>query len=131
MLVFSDVSYGFRGSCVTQRPLEGLNAGGPVANVSHEPLAILSWAFKGLQMRWPVVDKGAFAIMATLLQMAYLFWDGAHIFCDHRNLAHILHPEACAVPTTSKARAQRLQRWSAFLRQFRYTIIHIPGEQNL
>lgn len=56
-------------------------------------------------MRRPVEDKEAFAIVATLLRLPYLLWDGARIFCDHRDLAYVFHPEACAVPTALKATA--------------------------
>ena len=55
-------------------------------------------------------------------------WNGIHIFTDHRNLAYIFDPEAY-VTSVSKALAQRLEGWKGVLRQYRYTICHIPGDR--
>lgn len=62
-----------------------------------------------------MVDKEAYAIVSAFLRLPQMFWDAAHLFCNHWNLTYIFHSEACALPTMSKATAQRLQRWSAFL----------------
>lgn len=48
VLIFLHVSDRFWGSCVTQVSLEELNAGGPVADMSHEPLAFLSGGIQGI-----------------------------------------------------------------------------------
>lgn len=75
-----------------------------------------------------MVDKEAYAIAATFfLRLSHLLWDGGYIFCDHRKLAYIFSPEACAVSIALKATAQRLQLWSAFFGQFKHTIVHIPA----
>ena len=44
-------------------------------------------------------------------------------------MAYILRPSAPGL-TTSKAAAQRLQGWAAYVGQFQYRIEHIPGTQN-
>ena len=119
----------FWGSCVTQVPSEELERDVSVEEMHHEPLGFLSGVFKGSQLRWPTVDKEAFAVVSTFRRLAYLLWDGATIFCDHRNLAYILHPGAAGA-TTSKTAAQRLQGWAAYIGQFRYRIVHIPGARN-
>ena len=56
-------------------------------------------------------------------------WDGANIFCDHRNLAYISSPQSCGV-TLSKAAWQRLAGWRVCMSQFNYVIQHISGEDN-
>ena len=96
----------------------------------HEPLGFVSGAFKNAQLRWPIVDKEAFAIVSTCRRMEYLLWDGFVVYCDHRNLAYLFHPGATGVPP-SKIATQRLQGWSAYLGQFRYTVVHIGGAENV
>ena len=58
-----------------------------------------------------------------------MLWGGVHIFTDHRNLTYIFNPEAC-VTSVTKAMTQRLENWKAVLGQYRYAIVHIPGERN-
>ena len=128
VLMFPDASDRFSGSCVTQVPSDEMAQGLPVGEMSHEPPGFVSGAFKGSQLRWSTVDKEGFAIVSTFKRLDYLFWNGVNIYCDHRNLAYICRPAATGV--TSKAAAQRLQGWSAYIGQFRYTIVHIPGARN-
>lgn len=40
----------------------------------YEPLACLNGAFIGSQLRWPVVDTQAFAVVSTLMRLTYMFW---------------------------------------------------------
>ena len=90
--------------------------------MTHEPLAFRSVTFKGSQMRWAKIDKEGFAIVITFRRLEHCLWNGAHIFIDHRNRAHIVDPEAC-VTSVSKALAQRLEGWKCVLGQYRYTTV--------
>ena len=108
VLMFTDASDSFWGDCVTQVPEEGLWSEMPVAEMSHEPLGFVSGAFKNAQVRWPVIDKEAFAIISTCRRLQFLFWGGFCVYCDHRKLAYIFHPGATNMPP-SKIAEQRLQ----------------------
>ena len=76
------------------------------------------------------MDKEAFAIVSTCRRLEYLLWEGFAVYCDHRSLAYIFHPGATSVPPTKMA-AQRLQRWSAYLGQFKYTVVLLAGTENV
>ena len=108
VMVFPDASDLFWGSCVTQVPSAEVDSNMPVEEMSHEPMGFLSGAFKGPQLRWPTVDKEAFAVVSTFRRLAYLLWDGAKVYSDHRNLQYILHPGGPG-PTVSKQAGQTLQ----------------------
>ena len=129
VLMFPDASDLFWGSCVTQVPAEEMRRDVPVEEMSQEPLGFVSGVLKGSELRWPTVDKEAFAVVSTFKRLDYLLWNGVDIFCDHRNLAYIFHPGATG-KSPSKAAAQRLQGWGAYIGQFRYSIVHIPGAKN-
>ena len=75
------------------------------------------------------MDKEAFAIVSTFQRLEYLLWEGFAVYRDHRSLAYIFHPGATNVPP-SKMAAQRLQGWSAYLGQFKYTVVHLAGTEN-
>ena len=54
---------------------------------------------------------------------------GFHIFTDHRNLQYIFAPGG-TVSSIAKPSADRLERWALLLRNFDYSIQHIPGDEN-
>ena len=62
-------------------------------------------------------------------RLSYLQWSRFDIFCNHRYLAYIFSPVACAV-ALSKSTSQRLLNWRAFMSEFSYVIRHIPGAEN-
>ena len=95
--------------------------------MAYEPLGFLSWPFRESQERWATVDREGFAIVSMLKRPPYLLRGGVATHCDHRNLAYIFG--ANGTPT-SKAVAQRLQRWCVYLGQFPFTIVHILGDEN-
>ena len=129
VLMFPDASDLFWGGFLTQVPEEDLVSGIPVVDMAHEPLGIVSGGFKGSQLNWAVVDKEAFAILSVCRRLSYLLWDGFDIFCDHRNLANIFSPVACAA-TLSKLTSQRLLSLRTFMSEFSYVIRHIPGAEH-
>ena len=110
-------------------PVDDFSNGVSVADRHHAPLGFVSGAFKGAQVRWPIVDE-AFAIVSTCRRLEYLMFRGFVVYCDHRNLAYIFHPNAAGA-SSSKTAAQRLQGWSSYLGQFKYTVVHIQGADNL
>jgi RNase H-like domain found in reverse transcriptase len=61
--VLTDASYGFYASLVTQIHEEQLDL--PMEEQDHQPLAFLSGAFKGAQLRWTVPEKNGLAIVDT------------------------------------------------------------------
>ena len=98
----------------------------------HEPLAfLLSGTFKGAAARWAIPDKEAFAIWHSCGRLAHLLVrrGGFHIFTDHRNLRYIFAPGG-TVSSIAKPSADRLERWALLLRNFDYSIQHIPGDEN-
>ena len=124
VLMFTDASDLFWGGCVTQVPEQEFWSEMPVAGMSHEPLGSVSGTFKNAQVRWPVIDKEAFAIISTCRRLEFLLWGGFVVYCDNRNLAYVFRPGVTNMPP-SKIAAQRLQGWSAYLGQFQYLIVHL------
>ena len=89
MCVFTDASQSHWGSVITQCEPGALSL--PLGEQQHEPLIFLSGAFKGSSLKWPIIDKEAFAIVNTLDRCEYLLQRerGIHIFTDHRNLIYL------------------------------------------
>lgn len=98
-------------------------------HMHHGALGFISDAFKRSQLGWPTVDREVLAVVSTFRRLAYFLWNGAVILCDHRNLAYILCHGATGA-TISKTVAQRLQGWGAYIGQFNYKVVHIPGARN-
>ena len=98
---------------------------------AHEPLAFLGGRFTGAQLRWPIVEKEAYAIICACERLDYLLLrsKGFLIFTDHRNLMYIFAPATVSV--VHRHVADRLQRWALRLMAYTYVIVHIPGELNV
>lgn len=64
----------FAGWSVTQACARGHEHGGPVRWMRHEPLGLVSGAFKGAQLNWPTVSKEGNVIVATFHRLEYLLW---------------------------------------------------------
>ena len=127
--MFPDPSDLFWGCCLMQVPKEESMTGLSFMDMSYEPLAFLSGAFRGSPLCWPTVGLESLAVLSAYRRVPYLLWDGSNIFCDHRNLAYIFSPQPCGV-TLSNAASQRLAVWRAYMNQFNYVIQHIPGEND-
>jgi hypothetical protein len=128
--VFADASEMHWSGVVTQVHPSTLMK--PVLDQQHEPLAFVSGAFQGSQLRWPIVKKEAFAILETCLRMEHVLKrpGGFKLYTDHNNLKYIFLPDP-SVFDGRKAAADRLERWCIILRGFTYDISHIPGEDNV
>jgi transposase InsO family protein len=76
-----------------------------------------------------VIEKEAYPIVLSCEDLDYLFLrpGGFKIFCDHRNLIHVFAPGQ----EIKKHVRGKLLRWSVKLMEFRYTIVHIEGANNL
>ena len=62
--IFTDASDLHWGGMIAQVPDDDLSAHhGDPAKMRHEPLAFLSGSFRGSQLRWPILDKEASAIV--------------------------------------------------------------------
>jgi hypothetical protein len=49
------------------------------------------------------------------------------LYVDHRNLVHIFSPDSRhSTPSNG-----RLDRWAATLQDLPYTIVHLPGDENV
>ena len=101
----------------------------PLSQQEHQPLVFLSGSFKGSSLRWPIIDKEAFAIITTLTRCEYLCKRerGVHIYTDHRNLIYLFDPVG-TVGAVARPQADRLDRWRCILASFHYFIHHVPGE---
>ena len=71
MCVFTDASESHWGSVITQCVPGTLEL--PFDEQVHQPLLFLSGAFKSSSLRWPIIDKEAFAIVNTLDRCEYPF----------------------------------------------------------
>ena len=114
VLMFPDASDLLWGGFLTQVPEEDLVSGIPVVDIAHEQFGFVSGGFKGSQLNSAVVDKKAFVILSMCRRLSYLLCDGFDIICDHRNLAYIFSPVACAA-TLSKSTSQSLVNWRTFM----------------
>ena len=103
-----------------------------VGEQSHEPLAFLSGAFRGAQLRWAIPDKEGFAVKEACSKLCHFLVRerGFHIYTDHRNLQYIFNPTGF-VSSVPKPTADRLERWAMLLRCYDYKIHHIEGTRNV
>lgn len=104
----------------------------PHLEQAHKPLAFLSGTFVGSMLKWPTVEKEAFAFREVCERYMWLLKrpDGFLAFTDHKNLVSMFNNVAEAADGRKQA-AERLERWMVFLRGFRYDLKHIPGEDNV
>jgi hypothetical protein len=103
--------------------------GVPVQEQQHKLLVCMGGSFEGPQANWSVVEKEGYPIVTACDKLHYLLLrpQGFKMFCDHRNLIHIFAPTA----ETKKHVRGKLLRWAMRLTEYRYTIEHIEGIQNV
>jgi RNase H-like domain found in reverse transcriptase len=97
--LYTDASTSFSSSITTQVPPEDLDL--PLAEQRHEPLAFMSGAFTGASGRWSIIEKEAFAILASCERLDWLLLrpEGFSLFTDHTNLIYIFNPHGNAAPS--------------------------------
>lgn len=101
----------------------------PIQRENHEPLAFLSGSFKRLSFRWSTPGKESFDIVKSITSLDYLllrlerFW----LFADHK-MVYILNPTHHNT-SVQKHVVGKIDLWA--LSRFRFTIVHITGEENV
>lgn len=130
LCVYTDASDFLRSGIVTQVP--PIDISKPYAKQRHQPLAFLSGHFSGPQIRWSILEKEAFAIMATTERMHWLLAtpDGFDLYTDHQNLIFLFDPLAI-VPDLSQTSLRKVLRWSVRLSTYNYTCVYIKGVDNI
>jgi hypothetical protein len=128
--LYTDASQDFWSAIVTQVPPSDLEF--PPAEQRHEPLAFLSGHFTGAMHRWPIIEKEAYAIIASCNRLDWLLQrsDGFSLFTDHHNLLYVFNPGG-SHGSQSALSAAKLIRWALRLSSFSYTIEHVPGTDNV
>jgi RNase H-like domain found in reverse transcriptase/Integrase zinc binding domain len=98
----------------------------------HEPLAFLSGSFTGAMSRWSIIEKEAYAIIASCDRLDWLLQsaDGFSLFTDHYNLLYVFNPNGQHEATYAHS-AAKLIRWALKLSSYRYTIEHAPEVDNV
>lgn len=115
---------------MTQVPMDDTSL--PHAEQRHELLAFLSGRFNTQQARWYVLEKEAYAVLATLQRMHWLAATpaGFDLFTDHNNLFYLFDPLSI-VPDMSQTTLRKVLRWAVWLSAYNYTCIHIRGTENV
>jgi RNase H-like domain found in reverse transcriptase len=104
----------------------------PRSEQRHEPLAFFSGSFTGAMRRWAIIEKQAYAIVVSCERLYWLLQrpDGFSLFTDHNNLVYVFHPYD-RNSTIATHTAAKLIRWALRLSTYRYTIEHVPGDDNV
>lgn len=112
LCVYTDASDHIWSGIVTQVPFDDLSK----AHVSHrhEPLAFLSGRFSDREYRWSILEKEAFAILATLDRMHWVVAAlcGFDLYTDHNNLIF---------PDLSQSSLKKVLRWAVCMSSYNYT----------
>ena len=128
LCIFPDASDHHWGLVITQVPTEDLDK--PHKEQSHSPLLMMSGSFKGSSRKWHIKAKEAYPIIVALDKARDILKnpDGFSLFSDHKNLVYVFDPERRQVV---KHADDRLSRWALTLMSYRFTVEHIPGEDNV
>ena len=95
------------------------------------PLAFTFGTFIVYYSRWSTPEKEGFAILESVKRFPYLLFrpQGLFLYTDHKNLIFIFHPHMASPPVV-KHKVTKIERWAMRLSGFRYTMVHILGEDN-
>jgi hypothetical protein len=90
----------------------------------RQPVAFFSKSFDSTQMNWPVHDREAFAIIASLQHWRHLILNGLPVTVetDHNPLTHLL---------SQKQLNKRQVRWTEVLAEFDIKIKYVRGPSNV
>ena len=87
----------------------------------QQVIAFVSKKFTTSSLRWSTIEKEAFSMFYTCMQLRYyLFAKQFTMLTDHNNL---LWMEASEVP--------KIIRMRIYLQEFNFKLIHVPGKQNV
>ena len=89
----------------------------------------MSGSFKGLNRRWSTAEQEAYATVASVSRLDYMFFrpDGFRLYTDHKNLIYLFDP-ARICGTIQRHVAHKVEHWALTLPTFRYELHHIPGD---
>ena len=95
--VYTDASKTVWSGIVTQVPYSDLSQSH--SQQRHDALAFLSGKFNSTQLGWSILEKEAFAVLATLKRMHWLVasLDGFDLQTDHNNLIYRFDPLSVVV----------------------------------
>ena len=127
--VLTDASNTGWGGVLTQRAVAERDL--PLLEQTHEPLAFLSGGWDRAALGYSTCDQEAMAIFRSMRKLEPMLHTDSpaklHIYTDHKNLEYIFTPNVGELPAYT---AERLERVAMYLQRFRYTIMHVPGEDN-
>lgn len=114
LCVYTDASDHVWSGIFTKVPLRDTSK--PHVEQRHDPLAFLSGRFNTTQYGWSILEKEAFAVMATLERMHWLVatLDGFDLFTDQNNSIFIFDPLS-VVPDLSQTAVRKVLRWAVRL----------------
>jgi transposase InsO family protein len=92
-----------------------------VINEVEHPIAFVSKALSGPQLKWSTYDKEAYAIYYSILKLQHYIRNTRFtVKTDHKNLTYI-----------GEGGSPKVWRWREFLLPFNFLVEHIPGEDNI
>jgi RNase H-like domain found in reverse transcriptase/Reverse transcriptase (RNA-dependent DNA polymerase)/Integrase core domain/Integrase zinc binding domain/Chromo (CHRromatin Organisation MOdifier) domain len=129
--LFTDASDRFYGGILTQVPNGSVRSGSLPAEWQHEPLAFVSGAFRGAQIRWSTPEKEAFAVTWAVVRLGHILARCTfELFSDHRNLAFLLNPHR-SDRQVARYVVNKISRWALRLSEFSFNIHHVTGDMNV
>ena len=130
MCVYTDAFDLLWSGIVTQVPHGDLQK--PHLEQQHSPLAFLSGRFNDTQLGWSVLEKEAYAVLATLERMHWVVAtpEGFDLYTDHNDLVFLFDPLSI-VPDLSQTTIRKVLRWAVRLSMYNYTCFHIKGAENV
>jgi len=87
----------------------------------EQPIAYLSRSFNSTEQRWSTIEQEAFALFFAIKNWSH-YLDGRHfvVETDHRNLLWM-----------STSETPKVVRWHLQLMEYDFTVVHIPGVENV
>jgi hypothetical protein len=102
--------------------------GGVISQLNHEqllqPIAFYSRQLNSAERNYTIYDKELLAVYAMFQEWRHFLQGGAHpvtVYSDHKNLEFFM---------TSQKLTRRQARWSLYLNEFSFFIVHRPGHLN-
>jgi transposase InsO family protein len=87
----------------------------------ERPVCFVSKAFTPTEARWATIEQEAYAVFYCVQALSHHL-RGHHFFVetDHKNLQYL-----------DRATSPKLIRWRLRLQDYDFTVVHIPGKQNV
>lgn len=96
----------------------------------HSPLPFLSGHFTATEIRWCILEKKAFLIMATTERLRWMLAtsDGFDLHTGYHNPIFMFDPLSLFQDLFASA-IRNVLRWTVWLSNFNYVCLHIRGEE--